>query len=280
MEPSLPPWATQLIWNALIWTALVSFLSSIILRFLPQPGAAEDQIHSRIYLIVYNVLRRIALNAPYQANRNGNGGAPGRLVPLVLCVLCASAVNSPAQVQTQIQVSFQPNPAAVVNKITGGGPSMKNLLLYDVSIYNASPEARAVTPGAVLMAAQHSGIATVGPAQTRFLFQRVEALHWKALILNGLGWGTSIAGVAIGYKGQMAPWLIAALPVAGTAFQEFERKLSGKMPDFGGISDVLLKDDFALMPGASRSLVMFATAGPDKTVFGEISALPISTTKP
>jgi hypothetical protein len=276
MEPSLPPWATQLIWSALIWTALVSFLSSIILRFLPQPGAAEDQIHSRVYLIVYNVLRRIALNAPYQANRNGNGGAPGRLVPLVLCVLCASAVNSPAQVQ----VSFQPNPAAVVQKITGGVPSMKNLLIYDVSIYNASPEARALTPGAVLMAAQHSGIATVGPAQTRFLFQRVEALHWKALILNGLGWGTSIAGVAIGYKGQMAPWLIAALPVAGTAFQEFERKLSGKMPDFGGISDVLLKDDFALMPGASRSLVMFATAGPDKTVFGEISALPISTTKP
>lgn len=272
MEPTLPTWATQLMWNVLIWTALVSFLTSVLLRFLPLPGVAEDQIHNRVYLIVYNILRRVSVNAPYQPNRNGNGGA--KVAGILLLALLLPAGSILAQ-STQVDVSFACDPAPISKKITGGVPSLKDTLYCEVFAVNNTAEARAVTPAAVYIAARVAGFAVVGPATAEFLMNRIVTLHWSTQLTNFGGDGMAMAGAVGAYTGRFPGWLSASLPVAGILLKELGGRIAPRAPDFTGLRAAVLKDNIALMPGEGRSWIFFATAAPEKCVNGFITAMPI-----
>jgi hypothetical protein len=72
-----------------------------------------------------------------------------------------------------------------------------------------------------------------------------------------------------------------ALPVAGSGLKVIADQSRGKA-DFSALAANLVRDDAAIMPGGSRFWIMFATAipNPAKATYGEITGLPISTTKP
>lgn len=191
----------------------------------------------------------------------------------IIAIIALSATPSSAQT---VQVSFSQQTDAVVKKITGGVPSMKNVMIYEVIACNNSTDTRSLHSGYLYQAAQKSKIAVVGPQAANFLFTRVQRLHWMTMALNAAQWGSFAAGILAGADTIAIPSALkGALPLLSQGFKQASDKIQGDIPDFAPLAKSILDDQLALPPGTCKMGMIFATSGPAEPVFQDVQSVVV-----